>query len=392
MYLDGMDNVLSSAPTGRGGVIIPLPVTPTHAATPRRVAMLVPGGLEHAGGIGRWAGYLQATWSEQGLQPPLEIVDTRGSGHAGNAALAFARALFRLMGLRLSGRLGTVHANLSKRGSTARKLIVSLLAAATGTPLVLHLHGSGYDGFFAALPAFAQRRVAAMFRRADRVVVLGQGWADWVVDTLGVPPQRVHILYNGVPLPARVERREGPCRILFLGRIGARKGVPELLQALGSAPLRNRGWTAVLAGDGEVEPYRSRVAEAGLAERIALPGWLDAAAAADLLAQADILVLPSHAENFPIAVIEALAAQVAVITTPVGATPELLSDGQSALFVPAGDALALADAIARLIDDPALRHAIAAAGRIVFMEKLDIATLARRLAALHAPLCRHPAC
>ena len=148
----------------------------------------------------------------------------------------------------------------------------------------------------------------------------------------------------------------------------------------------------MLAGDGEIEPYRSRVAEAGLTERIALPGWLDGAATADLLAQADILVLPSHAENFPIAVIEALAAQVAVITTPVGATPELLRDGQSALFVPAGDALALADAIARLIDDPALRHTIAAAGRIVFVEKLDIATLARRLAALHAPLCRQPAC
>jgi hypothetical protein len=100
-----------------------------RSAPPRRVAMLVPGGLEHAGGIGRWAGYLEASWAEHGLQPPLEIIDTRGTGHAGRAALAFIRALLRLMLLSATGRLGTVHANLSKRGSTARKLIVSLLAA-----------------------------------------------------------------------------------------------------------------------------------------------------------------------------------------------------------------------------------------------------------------------
>ncbi len=257
---------------------------------------------------------------------------------------------------------------------------------------MIHLHGSGYDGFFASLPAVAQHLVAGMFRRADRVVVLGQGWADWVVQTLGVPPERVHILYNGVPFPAPRARDAGPCRVLLLGRIGPRKGVPELIEALGSPALRQRAWSAVLAGDGEVEACRDRVAAAGLADRIALPGWLDGPAAADLLAQADILVLPSHAENFPISIIEALAARVAVVATPVGATPELLSDGHSALFVPVGDADALADALARLIDDPALRRAIADAGHAVFTQKLDIAALARRLAALHAALSPQLAC
>ena len=354
--------------------------------------MLVPGGLEHAGGIGRWAGYLQSTWSEQGLQPPLEIIDTRGTGHAGRAAVAFTRALFRLVQLWATGRLVTVHANLSSRGSTARKLIVSVLAACTGMRVVLHLHGSGYDAFFDTLPAIAQRRVTGMFRRADRVVVLGQSWADWVVETHGVSPERVHVLYNGVPRPIRRTRSDGPCRILLLGRIGPRKGVPELLDALDSPTLRDRAWTAVLAGDGDLEIYRRRVAEAGLADRVTLPGWLDATEAAELLAQADILVLPSHAENFPISVIEALAARVAVITTPVGATPELLRDGHTALFVPVGDASALRDAIAQLIDDPAQRHALAEAGYGIFTQNLDIAALARRLAALHASSCPALAC
>ncbi|RYE86791.1 MAG: glycosyltransferase, partial [Oxalobacteraceae bacterium] len=100
----------------------------------------------------------------------------------------------------------------------------------------------------------------------------------------------------------------------------------------------------------------------------------------------DILVLPSHAENFPISIIEALAAEVAVIATPVGATPELLRHGVSALFVPVGDVAALATAIACLIENPALRRSIAAAGHAVFAEQLDIDALAIRLAAMHGAL------
>ena len=140
----------------------------------------------------------------------------------------------RILWLRATGRLASVHANLSKRGSTARKWIVSHLTAALGIPLVLHLHGSGYDAFYAALPPFFQRRVAALFHRADHIVVLGTAWADWVATTLAIPPDRITILHNGVLLPTPQSRTPqsrtpGPCRILFLGRLGPRKGTPELL-------------------------------------------------------------------------------------------------------------------------------------------------------------------
>jgi glycosyltransferase involved in cell wall biosynthesis len=352
------------------------------------VAMLVPGGLEHAGGIGRWAGYLQQSWIAQGLKPPLEIIDTRGHGHPGRAAASFSRAFYRIVRLRAQGRLGVVHANLSKRGSTVRKLIVARLAGALGVPLVLHLHGSGYDAFYAGLPKRVQRTVQGMFRRADQVIVLGRFWADWVESTVGVPGERIQVLYNGVPKPAASRVAHEGCHIVLLGRIGPRKGVPELLDALSSDLMRQLEWTATLAGDGELEPYRRLVEKRGLTGRIRFSGWLDQGDAAELIAAADILVLPSHAENFPISVIEALAAGVPVVTTPVGATPELLTDGESALFVPVGDAGALAAALARLADDKAARARIAAAGHQVFLERLDIDALARRLSGIHLACMR----
>jgi glycosyltransferase involved in cell wall biosynthesis len=169
----------------------------------------------------------------------------------------------------------------------------------------------------------------------------------------------------------------------MLGRLEPRKGVPELLAALGSDSLKARAWRAVLAGDGDVEGTRQRAAALGLADRIEVPGWIAAERAEALLEAADILVLASHAENMPMSVLEALAHRVAVVTTPVGTTPEILQDGVSALLVPPGDVAALAEALARLIDQPALRAEIAAGGQAVFRRDLDIALSADRLTALY---------
>ncbi len=364
------------------------PVSKTHLSAPDPdacVAMLVSGGLEHAGGIGRWAGYLQESWDRQGLRPRLEIVDTRGHGHAGVAALAFARALSRLVALRARGQLGLIHANISLRGSTLRKWIVGGLARCIGVPMLLHLHGGGYDAFYHRCPGWVRGRIDRLFARSPLVIVLSRGWGDWVTSELGVAAERIQVLHNGVTRPDQAGDAApaiaGPCHIVFLGRLGRRKGVPELLEALGSAAMRQRDWHATLAGDGDVDAYAQQAGRLELADRVRLPGWVDQGAASALMATADILVLPSYEEAFPMSVIEALAHGVAVVTTPVGATPELIADGRSALFVPPGDAGALRDALVRLIDDPALRRSIGAAGQAVFRARLDIDVLARELAA-----------
>jgi glycosyltransferase involved in cell wall biosynthesis len=332
---------------------------------------------------------VQRAWCEQGLEPPLEIVDTRGSGNWAAGAVAFCRALARLAALHRQGQLGSIHANLSVRGSTVRKYIVAALARASGVPIVLHLHGSGYADFYARSPGWAKRRIRALFAGAAHVIVLGQVWADWVEHALSVPRERITVLYNGVPAPGPATRCRSADRvdhIVLLGRIGARKGVPELLAALASEQLRRRRWRATLAGDGEVGAYARDAAARGLAGRVVFAGWLDSTRAAALIADADLLVLPSRAENFPLSVIEALANRVAVVTTPIGSTPELLTDGESVRFVPVGDVAALASALCSLLDEPAERASIAAAGHAVFRRHLDIDALAPRLAALHRRL------
>jgi glycosyltransferase involved in cell wall biosynthesis len=151
--------------------------------------------------------------------------------------------------------------------------------------------------------------------------------------------------------------------ILFLGHVGDRKGVPQLGEALGRMKAMP-GWRATIAGDGNVEAARRRAAELGLAERVTLPGWVDGAGVAELIANADILVLPSFAENLPMSVIEGI------------------TDGETGLLVKPGDVDGLTAALSRLVEDGALRRRLGDAARAVHHARLDIVPFTETMTAL----------
>jgi glycosyltransferase involved in cell wall biosynthesis len=132
----------------------------------------------------------------------------------------------------------------------------------------------------------------------------------------------------------------------------------------------------------------AQIAREGISDRVKTPGWLDAAARTELLASSDILVLPSHAENLPMVVIEALSHGVAVIATPVGAVPEVITDGYNGILVPAGDEDALASSIERLLLDAKLRRSLGAAAKRTHAERFEFERYICRLADIWNGACR----
>lgn len=347
-----------------------------------------PGGCEQGGGIGRFIGYVVDAAPAAARHV---VTDTRGPRWSVPASpLRLALAMLSMAGDRMVAPRRIHHIHLAGRGSTSRKLLLTGVARALGCRHVLHLHDYDYAGDFAARSPRGQSRVRRMFGGADAVVVLGRHDRRLAVDRLGADPLRVHLLHNCVPDPgepqlisrARAARREGPT-ILFLGRLSERKGVPELLEALADPEMLALPWRAILAGDGPVDSYRARAQELGLAGRVEMPGWLAADATAALCREADILVLPSHAEGLAMAVLEGLAHQLAVVTTRVGAHEEAITDGATGCFVPVGDVAALRATLAGLVRDPGRRAAIARNGRALFLSRFSMAALMPRLSDLY---------
>jgi len=126
----------------------------------------------------------------------------------------------------------------------------------------------------------------------------------------------------------------------------------------------NRDFRVTIVGAGPQEQgLRAAIREAGLEARVTLAGALNQEQVRRLYGEADAFVLPSFAEGIPVVLMEAMASGVPCVTTRITGIPELIRSDDEGLLVAPSDAEALAAAIARLIDDPALRARIAAAAR-----------------------------
>jgi glycosyltransferase involved in cell wall biosynthesis len=134
-----------------------------------------------------------------------------------------------------------------------------------------------------------------------------------------------------------------------------------------------------MAGDGDIEKAKVLARELGILHRITFTGWLDSPGVHDLLESSDVLILPSHAEGLPMAIVEAFAFQVAVIASSVGAIPEIVVNRKSGLLVPPGDVDALEQAIRDLCADDQLRESLAQAGRITWESHLEIRQYTERI-------------
>jgi glycosyltransferase involved in cell wall biosynthesis len=324
----------------------------------------------------------------------VRFLVTRGPSRLASPLVAL-RALARLVDASLRRQVDLVHVNLGAHGSCYRKIALLAIPRLLKLPYVLHLHGSAFESFWAEAPTVARRRIDRLFLEAAQVVVLGEPWRRLVIGRLPTVASRTVVLQNASPaFEAHVERGDDRAQLLFLGELGARKGSPILIDAL-SLLKTTKPWRAVIAGEGDAAPILAAVQRYSLGGCVNLPGWVGPSDVQALLATSHILVLPSFEENLPMAVIEAFAAGLAVVATPVGALPDILKHGETGLVVTPGDAEGLADALSTLIDDPALRRRLGAAAQAYHAEHLVLSGYADRLvevwrAAAHAVSSERP--
>ena len=217
----------------------------------------------------------------------------------------------------------------------------------------------------------ARLGVRCAFGGGRMMLCQGQAWQRFAIDMMGFAPEAAPIIPNWTASRellelghARRPRAAAP-RALFAGWLDREKGIAELLEASRGLATQHR-FTLYLAGEGNMSAAaRAFVAEHRLEEVVRFCGWLPEEQLREQYAQADIFVLPSWSEGLPNALIEAMAAGLAIIATPVGNITTAVEDGTSALLVPPRDPVALRGALERLLADGELRQALGSAAHEV---------------------------
>ena len=315
----------------------------------------------------------------------LRPLDSRGASTPVFSLWILLTALAKILRGRIEGRLAGVHVNIAERLSFVRKGVIVVACRALGVPVVLHLHAQ-MKSFHDALPGPLQSLVRWVFSLADCVLVIGPQARRFVTDELLVPLERVEIVINGVPAasePRRKPQTGALQRVLFLGRLSTPKGVGDLLEALARPGFDRARLEVTFAGSGDVPGYQTRSRELGIQDFVRFPGWCDQHAIARLLAQTDVLVLPSYDEVLPLVILEALANGVAVVCTAVGEIPSLLTDGVDVLYVNPGDVDGIAGALQKVLGQPELLERLERNGRALYERQFSMARFFAGVARVH---------
>jgi glycosyltransferase involved in cell wall biosynthesis len=325
------------------------------------------------------------------LWPTWDVrhVATHRRGSLATKARAFATGLGRFLAELVVRRPALVHVHTSSHGSFARKSALTWLSRAAGVPVVLHVHSGAFGDFHAGAPPVVQRYIRRTLTAADRVVALDASWAG-VLQRIA-PDAHVVVVPNGVTPRALVPQAGPgePVRVLFVGAVTEAKGAFVLLDAWRDVVTRTptADLQLVLAGAGDLDRARSRLEDLDLAGRVRLAGWVDPSGVAHLMSTSHVLVLPSRAEGQPMAVLEGMAHGLCVVGTAVGGIPGLLT-GECGLLVPPDDVGALAEALHRVVTDPALRSRLGARAWARVRERYDLDLTWRQLDRLYAEVLR----
>jgi colanic acid/amylovoran biosynthesis glycosyltransferase len=244
-------------------------------------------------------------------------------------------------------------------------------------------------------------RLAEKLRRAQFVVCISDYTRSQMM-ALSHPEvwDKLQVIHVGIPIEQFTRSDNGsPAQddstILFIGRHVPEKGHVVLLEATKLLAQRGHTVNVTLAGEGPLRPTLERFAEQlGVASQVSFPGAVGQEQIHAMYAGASIFCLPSFAEGVPTVLMEAMAMEVPVISTRITGVPELIDDGRTGLLVTPGRADQLADALERLLADPALCREMGSAAREKVIREFNTESSAEQLHALFlhqlAPKCTQP--
>jgi glycosyltransferase involved in cell wall biosynthesis len=312
---------------------------------------------------------------DNALACPLgaDIADAVGStakvqqiAMAGDADLGM---VWRLMRLIRSERPDLVHLH-SRRGAD---IWGGIAARLTGTPCVLSRRVDNPE---------ARWQVALKYRLFDHVITISEGIRRVLLEE-GLPPSQVSCVRSAVdaaPYLAPVDREaflhefKLPSNAIVIGMVAQlipRKGHRYLLDAVDVLRREHPQLQVLLFGKGPLQDeLASEIAKRGLGEVVHLVGFRS-----DLpqwLGGLDILAHPADMEGLGVSLLQASAAAVPIVTSRAGGLPEAVEDGVSGLLIPPGDVAALTQALRRLLNEPALRRELGAAGRARILSQFSI--------------------
>ena len=281
--------------------------------------------------------------------------------------IRFIQILFTI----IFGHYDIAHLHTAERGSFWRKTFLLRVYHKFGIKVVLHHHAAEFEEFYANCSEKQKAKVRKALVDADMNIVLSERLVPMIKDK--EPKAKVEVLYNAVSTydhnPYSLQARN----VLFMGRLGVRKGTFDLIEAIKRLDSEiPQDVKFYLCGDVGEEAVRQKVAELGIEHRIAHIGWIDGEQKKEFISKSMINCLPSYNEGLPMTILETMAAGIPNISTNIASIPEIIKNGENGFLIEPGDVTSLVKRLKELICNESLRRSFSQKSYDLIVQKFSM--------------------
>lgn len=245
------------------------------------------------------------------------------------------------------------HIHMASYGSTYRKIFYIKFLKKKRKKIIVHIHGAEYLTFYNSLNNRKQKYIIKNLNKSDMIIALSEKWKYEFETKLKM--KNVYVLNNGIDTED-FQRSISNCienqdKFLFLGRLGKRKGAYDLIEAIEELNQEGIKMKCYMVGDGEIDRFKDIVCKKNLQESVEVIGWVGNNEKLNLLKKVSTVILPSYNEGLPMAILEGMACGKAIISTNVGAIPEVIVDNENGIIVEPGNIEQIKHAIKKIISN-----------------------------------------
>ncbi len=308
------------------------------------------------------------------------------------ASYAYSAKFFiRFLRLTFMRSYDVLHLHTASYTSFWEKCLYIWLAHLFKRKVILHVHGSRFSQFYTDSSPVLRRLVMRYLNKTDRVIALSQSMKAFFARLM--PAERIAVIENGIDMnPFLSFRRQLSSRpsLVFLGVVGSRKGIFDLIDV--ASMLRHQGLDCDyhILGPGKIDLARQQAKQAGVPDLFHFHGPVEGETKVRLLVKSWCFVLPSYAEGMPLAILEAFAAGLPVVSTTVGGIPEVVHSDVNGYLVDPGDKEGFARMIQKLLTQPLLLEKMSAQNREDALSKYRIEAVAEKIDAIYTQLLSLP--
>jgi len=278
-----------------------------------------------------------------------------------------------------------IHMHISKHGSIMRKNIFIKISKILKKKIILHTHGAEFFSYYNQLKKNQKIKLSNILNKSDAFIVLSEKRKKEYAKIIA--KDKIHIIPNFISIPKTLEKKSKQLiNIITLGRLGNRKGTYDLINALNI--IKQLNFEANLAGDGDLNTYQKYIDNFKLTKQIKLLGWISGDNKKELLEKADIFVLPSYFEDMPMAILEAMAYGIPIISTNIAGIPEVVENNANGFLIKPGDINNLANKLKTLIINKSLRCQMGKRSLKIIREKFEQSLIEKRILIIYKNLLK----